>query len=356
MGNPAAEAKVAPLGNDPIVTIAIPMLNELGAIEACLDSFAAQDYPHSLLDVLVIDGGSTDGSRRYVEQRALEEPWVRVIDNRVGSAAAAFNLGASEGRGEVVCLFSSHGVPATDYVSRSVKVLHETGVVGVCGKYHHIGKTPVSSAIGAAMVSPFGMASSHRMADTRQKVDTISHPAYIRQGLLEVGGFDESLARNSDYEINIRLRQAGHELVFDPSIESIYRPRPGLKALGKQFWHYGRWKARVAQLHPGHVKPRHMAAPLLAIGAVLTPAAFVANRFTRLIAGSAWLAYLVGCGLATAKAAKSAQSQAAESGGAKPSIRALFGAFPTMHLSWGAGFVTSLVEDLTNKKNSERKA
>lgn len=318
------------------------MLNELGAIEACLDSFAAQDYPHDRLDVLVIDGGSTDGSREYVDERSTNEPWVRVIDNPVGSAAAAFNLGAREGRGEVVCLFSSHGVPATDYVSRSVKVLLETGVVGVGGRYHHLGLTPVSRAIGMAMVSPFGMASAHRMARERKVVDTISHPAYVRQSLLEVGGFDETLARNSDYELNVRLRQAGHLLIFDPSVESIYRPRPTLEALGRQFWHYGRWKARVARQHPGDIKARHLVAPALAVGTALTPVALVASRVTRLAAMSSWSAYALGCAAAAVHAGKS---------GPDHSRPAMFAAFPTMHLSWGAGFVLSTIEDGLSREN-----
>ncbi len=325
------------------------MLNELGAIESCLDSFAAQDYPLDLLDVLVIDGGSTDGSREYVDQRAVDSPWLRVIDNTVGSAAAAFNLGAREGLGEVVCLFSSHGVPASDYVSRSVKVLHETGAAGVGGSYHHIGTTPTSQSIGMAMVSPFGMASAHRMATVPKLVDTISHPAYVRNVLLDVGGFDESLARNSDYEINVRIRKAGHVLMFEPSVESIYRPRPNLKALGSQFWHYGRWKARVARQHPGHTKPRHLVAPAFAVGTAVTPLALAANRPLRLLTTASWLAYGGLCVAAAARAGQAANDSPTTAFGADMapghSRAALIAAFPTMHLNWGAGFVTSMIED-----------
>ncbi len=337
----AATPALAALGNDPVVTVAIPMLNESGSIESCLDSFAAQDYPHDLLDVLIIDGGSTDGSREYVEERSITEPWIRVIDNPIGSAAAAFNLGAFEGKGDVVCLFSSHGVPATDYVSRSVKVLLETGVAGVGGSYYHLGTTPVSMSNGMAMVSPFGMASAHRMATTRQLVDTISHPAYVRQALVNIGGFDESLARNSDYEINVRLRQAGHELLLEPSIESIYRPRPTRKALGSQFWHYGRWKARVARQHPGDTKPRHLVAPALAVGAAITPVAIAVGGPLRSLTAASWATYFAGCVAATVHADQSEHDY---------SKLALLAAFPTMHLSWGAGFVTSTIEDAFSRK------
>lgn len=321
--------------SDPMVTIAVPMLNELGAIEHCLASFEAQDYPLDRLEVLVIDGGSTDGSREYVDERAANEQWIRVVDNPIGSAAAAFNIGAHHGRGDIVFLFSSHGVPETDYVSRSVKVLTETGAAGVGGRYLHIGTTPESTAVGAAMVSPFGMASGHRFATERCEVDTISHPAYRRQTLVDIGGFDESLARNSDYEINIRLRQAGHRLVFDPSIESIYRPRPDLHALRRQFWHYGRWKAHVAAQHPGDIKPRHLVAPAFAGFVALSPL-LATRRWGRLLVATNATAY----GLLTAAATRKAAAEHP----APVNTRTLAAAFPTMHLSWGAGVLTSLVQ------------
>lgn len=328
---------------EPTVTVAVPMLNELGAIEHCLDSFAEQDFPSDRLEVLIIDGGSTDGSRAYVEERARIEPWIRVVDNPEGSAAAAFDIGAHQGRGDVVFLFSSHGEPAFDYVSSSVKVLQETGAVGVGGLYRHLGTTPQSSAIGLAMTSPFGMASTHRIASARtatserRSVDTISHPAYVRRALVDIGGFDRSLARNSDYEINIRLRQAGHDLIFDSRIESIYRPRPSLEALARQFWFYGRWKARVARQHPGDLKPRHLAAPAFAVGAAATVPALLLHPLTRRLAGAGWLGYAA----ATVVAARSARATNPDA-----DLRTLLAAFPTMHGAWGFGFVTSVLTDL----------
>lgn len=329
----------------PTVTVAVPMLNEMGAIEHCLDSFEAQDYPLEHLEVLVIDGGSTDGSREYVENRAATQSWIRVVNNPVGSAAAAFNIGAFDGTSDIVFLFSSHGVPASDYVSRSVESLLDTNASGVGGRYLHIGTTPKSTAIGAAMVSPFGMASAHRYATERQEVDTISHPAYWRKALIDIGGFDETLARNSDYEINIRLRRAGHSLVFDPSIESIYRPRPDLESLSKQFWHYGRWKAHVARQHPKDVRPRHLVAPAFTAFTLMAPLLCRWANGRRLVAGAA-IAY----GSATVAATR----QAAATHPAPVSNKTLAAAFPTMHLSWGAGVLTSLAQMLRPSKGETR--
>ena len=310
------------------------MLNELGAIEACLDAFALQDFPLDRLEVMVIDGGSTDGSRRYVDERSKTDPWIRVVDNPVGSAAAAFNIGARQGTGDIVFLFSSHGVPASDYVSRSVKVLLETGATGVGGRYLHIGTDAASSAIGGAMVSRFGMASSHRFSDRARAVDTISHPAYVREALVAIGGFDESLGRNSDYEINIRLRGAGHLLWFDPSIESIYRPRPDLPSLARQFWHYGKWKATVARQHPGGIRPRHLAAPAFVAGVALSPL-LALSPIGRVAVAAIGSVYAAGCSAAATEIVRSSDRNV--------SIPTAIAAFPTMHLSWGSGFLLSPV-------------
>ena len=319
----------------PTVTVVVPMLDESGAIDACLDSFAAQTYPQELLDVVVVDGGSTDGSRRYVEERAAQVRWLRVVDNPARKAAAAFNRGVEAAKGEVVCLFSAHGVADPEYVRRSVDVLYETGAGGVGGRYLHEGLDPASNAIGLAMVSRFGMASPHRFATDRRDVDTISHPAYVREALQSVGPFDERLERNSDYELNFRLREAGVRLVLDPSITSVYRPRPSLRALGRQFWWYGRWKARVARRHPGSLHPRHLVPPAVVAAAAVSPL-LLRSRIGRrccLLGGVAYGALVV---VAT-RAARPREH------GADPRVLAI--AFPVMHGAWGSAFLCSVIED-----------
>jgi len=330
------------LPDHPVVSVVIPMLNEVGSIEECLDGFAGQTYGTDHLELLIVDGGSTDGSREFVEKRAVTEPWIRVIENPARRASAAFNRGVEAALGEVVCLFSSHGVPSATYVAASVRALQETGAAGVGGQYHHHGTDPVSSAIGRAMVSPFGMASPHRFAQSRSEVDTISHPAYVRAALLETGPFDESLLRNSDYELNWRMRKAGHRLVFDPSIESVYRPRPSLDALGRQFWHYGRWKARVARRHPGSLRTRHLVAPAAVTAGALSPV-LLTTRSGR------WFVGLAALGYATCTALAVRQARPAEHG-ADPA--ALAASFPVMHATWGAGFLVSTIEDAVRPRRS----
>lgn len=256
---------------NPTVSVIVPMLNEIDHIRTCLDGFETQTYPKQLLEVLVVDGGSTDGSRALVDDLAKDRSCIRIVDNPQRRAAAAFNRGVEAASGDVVCLFSAHGIPDADYVQASVDVLFESGASGVGGLYRHEGTDATSAAIGLAMVSPIGMASPHRFAAHAGDVDTISHPAYVRSALIEVGPFDETLERNSDYELNWRLREAGHRLVFDPRIGSVYRPRSSLAKLARQFWWYGRWKVRVLELHPASLQARHLVPPMAVVAASATP-------------------------------------------------------------------------------------
>lgn len=327
------------LPSQPVVSIVIPMLDELGHIDACLDSFAAQTYPAACLELLVVDGGSTDGSRERIVERSTREPWIKLVENPARRASAAFNRGVEAATGEVVCLFSAHGVASPTYVEQSVRALRSTDAAGVGGQYHHVGTDRTSNAIGRAMVSPFGMASPHRFAQARADVDTISHPAYLRTALADTGAFDETLLRNSDYELNWRMRQRGHRLVFDPAVESTYRPRPSLMALAKQFWHYGRWKARVARRHPGSLRARHLVAPAAVLGAAVAPVLSL-SRPGRLAVSAASVIYATMTVIAVRRADPDAHD-------ADPWV--LAASFPVMHGAWGAGFLASVGEDLLNR-------
>ncbi len=316
----------------PIVSVAVAMLNEQDHVLACLRAFERQTWPPDLLDVMVIDGGSTDGSRALVDEFAATRDWVRVIDNPKGHAAAAWNVGLRSARGECFGIFSSHGIPSEEFVERSVEALTLSGAAGVGGQYLHRGADPVSAAIGLAMSSPFGMASPHRSATESRPVDTISHPIYWTARVRAIGGFDESLLRNEDYELNWRLRQAGDLLQFDARIESVYRPRASLTALARQFWWYGRYKALVMRRHPRAISARHVVPPAAALGVLISP--IVATR-----PGGRRLLAVAGATYAALTAAACRRTEPAAHH-ASPSVVAR--AFPVMHLSWGFGVLAGL--------------
>jgi len=320
--------------NPPTVSVVIPMRDEVGSIEACIRTFDDQDHPHDAMDVIVVDGLSTDGSSELVERLAESRPWLRRIENPARIASAAFNRGIEAARGEYVAIVSSHGSVNPDFIRRSLEVLEETGAAGVGGKLIHEGHDPVSRAIGLAMTSPFGMASPFRYASDRRDVDTIGHPVYRKATLDAVGWFDESLDRNSDYELNQRIRNAGHRLVLEPKIVTSYHPRATLGRLARQFWDYGRWKAQIVRRDPSNLRWRHMVPPAFVLGLLAVPLG-VRSRTGRSIVAAMSVGY-VGVLFAAVRSSRPDAHDA--------SVATFVLAFPAMHLTWGAGFLRGLTE------------
>lgn len=311
----------------PMVSVIIPMYNESGFIGPCIEGFQAQTYPPDLIEIIVVDGGSTDGCIDEVQRLVMCDPRIRLVPNPRRLAAAAANIGIESATGEVLCFLSAHGVPDPRYIEDSVDALVDTGAVGVGGRYLHVGLDPRSRAIGLAMASPFGMASPHRNAEHRGEVDTISHPTFLRQALVDVGGYDETLARNEDYETNYRLRKAGGRLVFTPEISSVYRPRSDLRQLAKQFHAYGEGKAMVLRRHPDSVRLRHLVPPLVVAGAALSTPALLHPIGRRVVAGAA-MSYAALLAVA-ARRARTADHDADR--------WTFVAALPVMHVAWGAG-------------------
>jgi glycosyltransferase involved in cell wall biosynthesis len=329
----------------PLVSIVVPMLDEREHIVPCIEGFLAQSYTGEL-EVLVVDGGSTDGSRELVAAVAATDARVRLLDNPKRLAAAAANVGIASARGDVLCFLSAHGVPDPDYVATSVEVLMQTGAVGVGGRYLHEGTDRPSRAIGLAMASPFGMASPHRTSTDRSEVDTISHPTFRKQPLLDAGGYDETLLRNEDYEFNYRLRAAGGRLVFSPEISSVYRPRGSLRSLGQQFFAYGRWKATVMRRHPASIRPRHLVPPTAVALVGLAPAALLTRRGRRVVATG--VAAYAGLEVAALVRARPAAHDAS------PPV--FLASLPVMHGAWGAGVLAGLVADERQARRARREA
>lgn len=305
------------------------MLNEIDYIEACIVGVQAQTCPKEwIIEILVVDGGSTDGSRELVRRLADGDSRVRLVDNPRVLAAAAANVGIAEATADYLCFISAHGAPDADYVEKSVLALAETGATGVGGSYRHEGTDPDSSAIGLAMASPFGMASPHRIATERQVVDTISHPVFRRQALVDVGGYDENLHRNEDYELNYRLRKNGGTLVFTPEISTLYRPRGSLRALAVQFHAYGEGKAAFLFLHPEAAKLRHLVPPVVvAAGPALGIAAWWWTP-ARLLLGLGSAGYVAGVAEAVRRARPWRH-------GARTTT--FVAALPILHVAWGSG-------------------
>lgn len=301
---------------EPTVTVAIPVLNEEAHIGACLDAIADQTYT-GIVEVLVVDGGSTDATREIVGNR----PGVRLLDNPRRIQSAALNIALDEAKGDVFVRVDGHCIIAADYVQRCVEALEKTGAAMVGGAMTPVAHRPLQRGIALAMSSRLGAGPARfHTGGAPGPVDTVYLGAFPVELARRVGGYDAQFAVNEDAEFATRMRAHG-PVCFDDTIRSSYVPRGTLPAVGRQFFRYGRGRAATVRKHPRSLAGRQLAAPLLVLG-LLSPE-------RRAVAAAYGLVVAAGC------ARKLAEDPAA---GAAMAV-----AIPTMHLCWGTGFLSGLL-------------
>ena len=246
----AAPASEREAGRIRLVSVMAPMWNEAAHIEELVADLAAQDYDGDV-ELLVADGGSTDGSVELLRAGGARHGVdVTVLENPKRYVSHALNLCIEAARGDLFVRVDCHSRYPSDYLRRCAVAAQETGAENVGGIFVPTGKTAMEHAVAAATDSPFGGVHwTRRGADERVETDTVPYGAF-RPAAFELAGlFDESLVRNQDDEFNLRLRRAGGRIVLDPAIRIFYRPRGSFRRLFRQYYEYGRWKAPVMRKH-----------------------------------------------------------------------------------------------------------
>lgn len=258
------------------VTIILPCRNEVKHIRACIDSIFHQESPGCEIEVLVVDGMSSDGTKEIVEEYARQEPRLRIIDNPERIVSSGLNAGIHAARGEIIVRMDAHTTYAPDYVRQCINVLETTGADNVGGPWLARGNTWLQRAIALAFGSPFssGGAGSHRVS-YEGEVDSVYLGCWRKDTLERLGPFDRELVRNQDDEMNLRLVLSGGRVWQAQSIRSWYWPRSSLSELWRQYLQYGYWKVRVIQKHRMPASIRHLVpgsfVGLLLLFAILAP-------------------------------------------------------------------------------------
>jgi len=325
----------------PMVSVVVPMYNELGYIERCLDSLLAQDYPGEY-EVLVVDGRSHDGSERVVREYAKRHPKVRVVDNPQRRRPHAMNLGVRNARGDVVMFLGAHSESPPNLISLAVRTLQETGAECVGGTIETVGEGFVGKAVAAAVGHPLGVGGSkYRYSKKAQYVDTMGYGVYWKEVLEKVGLFDEDLDTSEDYELNYRIRKSGGRIFLNPEMRPRYYARTSLRALFKQYFKYGWDKVKVVRKHPGAFLWRYRIPPLFVVAAglviILAPFSTWA-RYALVLGGGAYILALVGASLIFGIRRRA------------PYALVLPLAFACMHFGFGIGFLAGKLKERFGRK------
>jgi len=338
VGRTSKIADALPRSSFPFVSIVIPCRNEENAISGVLESLLAQDYPKERMEIIFVDGASTDRTRavisRYLE---LHAPRIVLLDNPDRTAPVGFNKGISRSRGDVIFTMGAHSRYSPDYLSGVVAALCETGAdaVGSVAITRPGRDTRVGRAIAACLSAGFGVGNSVMRTGTarRREADTASCPGYRRRAFERYGTFNEQMVRNQDIEFNLRLRRAGGRILVDPSVMTFYTCRSRLPELAKNSFENGYWVVRGLRLSRTPCAPRHLV-PLALVSVLLAAAA----------SGILWLpAAIVASALGLCySAAVLSFSVATSRGHGRELLLPLLAAYPTLHLSYGLGSLWAL--------------
>jgi glycosyltransferase involved in cell wall biosynthesis len=287
----------------PRVSLVMPVLNEAATLERAFDAIDRQTYPRECLEILVVDGGSSDATLDIVNRRMEGDPRIRLLGGPSMNTPLAMNIGIEEATGELIAKIDGHGWMNEPFIELAERVLADNPNVGcVGGQITPIAETEVERANAYARFSRFGVGSGTYTAPKELHVtDTVQCGVYRRSALDQSGLFDPDLAYGEDEELNYRLTRSGWEILFHPGMIFSYRVRPSLGALFRQYFRYGRARVAVVRKHPAFFRPKHAAPGLLVSGLVVSAAIAMLTRFraaamlwaiylSLLVSGAAWLA------------------------------------------------------------------
>jgi hypothetical protein len=319
------------LAPTPAVSLVVCVLDEERHVEDAVRHALDQDYEGDL-ELVVALGPSGDRTDEIVAALAAADPRVRPLRNPspTGTTPAGLNAAIAATRYPVVVRIDGHALLPRDYVRVAVETMRRTGADNVGGVMAAEGVTPFERAVARAMTSRLGVGNAaFHTGGQEGPADTVYLGVFRRSALARVGGYDGAFLRAQDWEMNLRIRRSGGLVWFTPRLRVAYRPRSSVRALARQYFHYGRWRRVVMRRHEGTVSLRYLAPPLALVGVVAGTVAAAAGVPAALVLPAGYAA-VMGLGAVV------------EGRGLPGRGRLLLPvALTTMHLSWATGFLTS---------------
>ncbi len=337
----------------PGVTFVMPVYNEVGYVEAAIDSVLSQHYDGPV-ELVVALAPSTDGTDEIVHQLARSDERIQVVDNPDRDIPIGLNRAIAAARHPVVVRVDAHSALAPDYTSCAVQTLERTGAANVGGIMSAVGKPGVQAAIARGYNSRLGLGGGAYHA--AHAVEGPAESAYLgvmrADVVRSVGGFDESLRRGEDWELNFRLRAQGHLIWLDPTLSVTYWPRDSWSGLARQFLATGTWRGELGRRLGTRNPIRFLAPPALVVVLGLSIVVGLLQLAGVLSGWPALVASLIYAGPAAYLLVLVA---AALSGGGSVLDRLRYSAvLATMHLSWGTGFLIGMLRGAGHAVDTSR--
>lgn len=322
------------------VSVIIPCLNEEDFIVDAVNSVLEQEYDGEI-ELIVVDGMSTDRTVELVNAMAAKDPRVQLIENPQQFAPAAMNLGIKQAKYDFVLRLDAHAKALPGFIKNTMLAVNKSEEIGCAGgiilnQYQN----KLSECIGAAMSSKFGVGNAtFRVGGEESYVDTVAFGVFRKSVLQEVDGYDESLARNEDDDLSYRIIQAGYKILYDPKIKSEYYVRSSISKLYNQYFQYGYWKVKVGKKHKAITTIRQLIPLFFVLGL------FVGGILSAIIP-KFWMLYTMGLALYVALALLFATHAVKDQ---QDAIK-VAGIFPVLHFSYGFGYLKGILDFLILNK------
>ena len=313
--------------SSPSVTVILPILNEEADLQNCISAILQQDYAGEIEIILAL-GPSKDKTNQIAQNLAAADKRIKLVNNPTGQTAKGLNLAIAESSFEIICRIDGHSEISNSYLKTAISIMQEKGAVNVGGLMHADSQSGLQRTIAQAMRSKLGVgASKFHTGGKAGPSDTVYLGTFKKSAILAAGGFDERYIRAQDWELNHRMRAQGGLIWFDPRLVVTYRPRKSLSKLAKQYFQYGRWRRVISRQHPKTTNFRYLAPPVALVINLLSVVFGVLVAKVFYLPVLIYMTLLIIGGLII---------------GRKTSDKLLMPiVFATMHLSWGAGFLTS---------------
>lgn len=252
------------------VSVVMPTRNEAGTVVHAISSLLCQQTDDFDLEILVVDGCSTDGAAAILADLARREPRVRVLQNPHRTTPHGMNIGLKAASGAYIAIVGSHATYDPDYIATCLRELRRHHAVGCSGRVvvRPANSSRVAQLVSWTFTSRFASSSGSFRTAREGYVDSIPYPVFEKAAVREIGGYNERLVRNQDNDLNARLRGAGHNLYLTYATKSVYRAPPRVRDLLRYAFRNGYWNALTLRENPRALSPRHLV-PLLFVGGLL---------------------------------------------------------------------------------------
>ncbi len=262
----------------PFVSIIIPCRNEKNFISKCLDFVLENDYPKDKIEMFIVDGMSTDGTREIINDYIKKYPFICLLDNPKRITPVALNIGIKEAKTGIIIRMDAHATYKTDYIFKCATYLEKYGADDIGGIWiiKPQDNTAIGRGIAKSMSSFLGTGDAYyKIGSEKLKiVDTVPFGCYRKEVFDKIGFFNENLKRSQDMEFNIRLKKAGGKIYLFPEIVGYYYARSKIKEFLIHNFEDGIWAVYPLKFVKIPFRPRHY-----------VPLAFVSGLTVLFLAG-----------------------------------------------------------------------